>query len=86
MDRHDRQHPPSSDPHATRRLPDNRPFIYIGEYRGGRDAPGEFFEGFHLTEDLQFSLSSWYGFHDAALIGYYRPAPAEPNEREETAH
>jgi len=49
----------------------DRPIIYIGESCGGRNAPEDFFKWFHVLEDLNFPLQSWYGFHDAVLVGHY---------------
>ncbi|MFO1431805.1 MAG: hypothetical protein U1F76_16985 [Candidatus Competibacteraceae bacterium] len=52
---------------------ERRPIIYIGEFRGGRNAPEKFFNAFQLIDGLKFSLKSWHGFYDAAYAGYYKP-------------
>ena len=51
---------------------EERPIIYIGESRGGRNAPEEFFDAFQWLKGLKFPLKSWYGFYDNVYIGYYK--------------
>lgn len=43
------------------------PIIYIGEDRGGCNAPDVFFEHF-LVED-RIEIPQWYGLHDILMIG-----------------
>lgn len=67
--------PPAGDPaicQAAAAWGSDRPIVYIGEGRGGRNAPAAFFDAFQIVEGLEFSLPSWYGFHDAVWIGHYR--------------
>jgi hypothetical protein len=50
----------------------DRPLIYVGEGRGGRNAPDRFFDAFQVLEGVTFSLKSWHSFHDSVQVGYYQ--------------
>jgi hypothetical protein len=52
---------------------DKKPIVYIGEWDGGCNASGEFFEHFiEIDDEPDIPLFSWYGIHDNVYIGYYR--------------
>jgi hypothetical protein len=73
--------PPAGDPalcQVAAAWGGDRPIVYLGEGRGGRNAPAAFFDALPLVEALEFSLPSWYGFHDAVWIGHYRAPPNGP--------
>lgn len=52
----------------------NRPILYLGEDKGGCNAPDLFFQNFQPIEHPDFGLVSWDGIHDEIQIGYWRPA------------
>lgn len=50
-----------------------KPIIYIGEGKGGCNAPGEFFKHFESINDHPvIDMMAWDGIHDTVRIGCYR--------------
>lgn len=46
----------------------SRPIVYIGEGRGGCNAPDEFFESFDRVS-VSIELPNWTGIHDRIMVG-----------------
>lgn len=45
--------------------------VYIGESKGGCNAPDEFFSNFNEIEDVIIPMPRWPGMHDTVSVGYY---------------
>ena len=71
--------PPYGDEVATEALAtwgEGRPVVYIGEERGGCNAPDSFWQ--HWREDKsapEVPLAQWDGLHDVVCIGHYVSEP-----------
>ncbi len=68
--------PPYGDDIATRVLEawgESGPIVYIGEGKGGCNAPDSFFQHWRSLSDVVIPLASWDGLHDGVDIGCYVP-------------
>ena len=55
---------------------EDRPVVYIGEERGGCNAPDSFWQHWRKAHGTpEIPLAQWYGLHDVVEIGYYTATP-----------